>query len=301
MKRDVVMKPIISEIPDDHEQLAQWLEPILVGPDLRSLVSELSAIHPDSPINSNMKSILGSNLESVLQKGLHSLDATSISRLINEPISLLELQERVLTHGGTYWREIVQRQESLHATIERTRTAIKEHVDKPRVATRRPAGRTDSSSRRTMLLSIAAGILLTATVGYALMVWSSSNTTAVASWGWLADDAMPSELTPSEYLNKLSRGAEAWFVKRPRDQAGIENRINEFKQGCEKLIAAEHSNLSADQQSWLKQRLQTCLNDVEQQLAKFDSSDVQPLKIRSSVDNIIRDVIQDLKDQAELA
>src|SRR5262245_45608561 len=97
------MMLIALEIPDDSAALPGWLEQHLVGMDLGALVAELEAVH--GPVTKALKldHVLGRHRENVLERGLAALPPHRLRRLLVQPRLLLDLQERLLTSGGSYW------------------------------------------------------------------------------------------------------------------------------------------------------------------------------------------------------
>ncbi len=300
------MKCLIAERPDTHIEQIQWLESLLTGHDLRQYVSELLAV--DNKVETlELQQLPDFELSQVLQNGLEDSSPQLVSQLINEPSCLLQLHDEVFQHGGDYWIRKIKENQEMQSTIERTRAAIENHIGDSGSSetisgqveqSKQSVGQKTSHPGRTMWLTLAAAIVVACGIGFLVSSNLTQNNRQVASWGWLADDAMQNDLDQAQYLNKLARGADTWFNQRPGELLDVRKRIEEFKSGCQKLIAADHANLDQANREWLKDRLETCLRDVEEQLAEASSQGADAIRIRSAVDQIVRDVASDLKIRA---
>ena len=117
------MKLIAMEIPISPGEIADWLEEILRGGDLRSLGSELSAVSAtDEPVP-ELRVALGSQLPSMLESGFSSLPGKTVRRLLSQPSLLLDLQELAMTEGGEYWQNKFETDVNM-STIQRTRLSV---------------------------------------------------------------------------------------------------------------------------------------------------------------------------------
>ncbi|HMO13633.1 MAG TPA: hypothetical protein PKD64_04285 [Pirellulaceae bacterium] len=317
------MKSLITEIPETKEELIQWLEPILVSGELRQLVSELAVLSTHGK-PSDLNSLLGGKLDLALEHGLGQVAEADLRRLLRHPFSLVELQQAILEKGDQHWLQLVEMTNAAGNESElRARLAQQIALEKPesksesenlaslasaaangqswrskvrdrnKPETRLAAG----SNNRLWLMTMAAGLLLALTVGFFVIVNSNTASNAPVAWGWSADEDLD-HLTPTEYLNKLARGADAWFNKRPTRNSELRQRLIEFRTGCQKLIDSEHAVLDQASKDRLLNRLMACLRDVDLQLARLDGADPTFTQILADVDQIIRDVKEDLQDYA---
>ncbi len=298
------MNTIITEIPDAQDELVSWLEPIIVSGDLRRLVSELSVVSTPGKA-ADLNALLGGKLDEALQNGLGEVPEADLKSLFRHPTSLMQLQKQILDQGGDYWLKLIDANnefENESAVRQRLAEIIErqpKHERENAVVTK-PAA--TSASTRPRFMAIAAGVLLALTAGFfAYTNWPGISQTPVA-WGWVADDqAELADLSETEYLNKLARGAEAWFNQRPTKAAAVQQRLIEFKRGCQTMIAAKHSPLQKESSDWLVARLKTCLNEIERELGKLEPAGADPIKVRTVTDEIVRGVADDLRDRASQA
>jgi len=134
----------------DDDARAEWLESALVGLDLATVISELTAI-AGKPVaaagcsSESVRSWLGNDATAVLQRGLGSLPDHKLAELYRNPGLLPGLQELVLTEGGAHWDAQARRNEVTDklAVLQRHRIAHGLGID----ATKAQAAEGGSSTR----------------------------------------------------------------------------------------------------------------------------------------------------------
>src|SRR5688500_17600804 len=102
------MNLVVATIPEDPAELADWLERRLVGLELDGLVAELTAIHRPAASGLSVRELLGPKLEQVRESGLACLSRDQLRQLLTRPALLLDLQEEILSKGGTYWDQVAR-------------------------------------------------------------------------------------------------------------------------------------------------------------------------------------------------
>src|SRR6476646_4516551 len=118
------MNLVVATIPDDPADLAAWLERRLVGLELDGLVAELAAIHGPQPGRPSLRDVLNGRLAQVRSSGLSCLTRDQLRQLLTRPALLLELQEDVLTSGGSYWDQIARTMPVMHLKVEEGRRRL---------------------------------------------------------------------------------------------------------------------------------------------------------------------------------
>jgi hypothetical protein len=108
---------------------------------------------------------------------------------------------------------------------------------------------------------------------------------------------MPDVDSQSDYLNALADAADTWFNKRPDSALDIATRISEFRQGCTQLMLADHEPLSADDSQWLKTRCRAWAEKLDQALAQLEQGS-DPVEVRSTVDALVRQLVETLRQRA---
>lgn len=259
----------LLEIPEHAAQRATWLEKQIISLKFGEFAAELQVVR-DSwgslPAQLVLDTILGESTARVVQQGLATCSEAQIQQLLSNPLALVELQELVYEAGSDHWFESVsveptgvKRLAELKASIEARAgrgVDVADRADTRVTAKAVPASRQTVSGRAQTpgtfnwkWVTLAAGILLMAGLGWRML--GPVDSPAMAKWGWLADDAMLSSATPTEYLAKISAGGEAWFNKDLTNAADYTQRLKELQAGCDLLINADHSILSPRDQQWL--------------------------------------------------
>ena|SRR5271165_513632 len=118
------------DFPEDPECLAAWLDQWIGDLDnlpevVITLVKRAGRMPRDRSAKQVLRSILGpSDLRAVGERGLTALaDRPALLRwLIEEPGSLLELQEWIFTVGAPYWGTVSSTTPAMRARIRRSLT-----------------------------------------------------------------------------------------------------------------------------------------------------------------------------------
>lgn len=251
---------IATEIPDSSAEIANWLEDVICRGDLRGLVAQLSAIHHSPASQLDIESLLADNRQAVLSNGLSALSSGQVQQLLTNPVLLLDLQEWVMIDRGSYW----QRQfDSPVASIVPVQVAAP-------VGSPKPGSRNDHR-HRNRILTLAAMVLVSLG-GVWLYQRSGSREVANGTWGWAAENALPTSATPQQYMAALSEGANAWFSHRPTNHDELKQRLSEFAAGCQQLIDSRHPLLSEGDEKRLWYACQQWQAKIESQLASIDQT-----------------------------
>lgn len=298
------MKLIALDIPDDPAALPGWLDRHLVGLDLAALVAELEAVHgpPSAPLDS-LDQVLGDRRDEVLERGLAALSADRLRTLLRRPALLLDLQELILVEGGAYWHRLgppVAEQEDLAARGRQGLAAIlpTEMGTAPERSDVLPIGRSVAWYRRPWVVNLAtAASVLAMVVAYERSARRVPPATTAAGWGWNRPDALPRDVPPSDYLNRLADTAGEWFNKRPDDPVALARRIAEFRQGCSILILADHKVLSAEDRTWLVEKCRGWAAKLDAHLAAVEAGR-DPSQVRIEADETVNTLIRALRDRA---
>ncbi|WP_417386399.1 hypothetical protein [Gimesia sp.] len=283
------------DLPEETDELQQWLDELLIKPELISVVSQLSAVHANaSDTELSLEQILQEQADAVLQQGCRELSSQQIQQLLTHPARLLELQERLFLEGGAYWQdrilaksdaaEVSQSQQWLQDQVGETQSAEEKTVQQA------PAYKTVSYRKIGLLGFVSAALIL-------LAVFLNQEPAPAPGWGWNRPGALTADVPASEYLNKLADSAEEWFNKPTDTKAALETRLKQFRAGCETLINAPHPQLSADDRAWLVERCQIWAGKLDTQIvalnqgADFKTADAE-------ADALIRKLVDALRTRA---
>jgi hypothetical protein len=275
------MTCVVLTIPDNPQQLASWLEDALTGHDLARVVRELTLLQgrelePLRP--GELAEVLGPDQTQILNAGLQQIPLSRIRQLTARPELLPELQELLLLEGSDYWQQRWQQQ------------ALPKSVGEQ--VTRAPAAKT-STPAVAWLVTLAAAIMLM--VGY--INWPQSTTT-VAQWGWNSPQLLTADRSASEHLAAIATAGEEWFQKKPANAAELKQRISELKQGCERLIAAQHSQLQPADEKWLKDKCQAWLDKINSQLTALQDESKVPA-VQQEMDAIVTKLVDTLRKKSQ--
>ncbi len=275
-------------IPDDPALWASWLEQQLVGLHLAECVEELQVLHgiPDSP-ELTLNQVCGEQLPLIFRSGLSQLHPQQLRQLLRTPRLLLELQEQVLEHGGSYWSQLpldTEMQVALKTSWEKISSSLS--VDS--------TVELQQSRRRVLFVwgSIAASILFAM-----LWFWPRSN----SQWGFDRPGAFTAQLNAPAYCHHLAQIVEDdWTPNRFSDRAMLKRSLQEFIHGCDTLLAAEHPQFSdsADRQ-WLKERCQKWRGKLNAALADLNADKRPFADIRDEANATVQTLINVLRKRAE--
>ena len=316
------MNLVAMTIPDDPTELPRWLERRLVSSDFARFVAELSAAHPErSKDRLPARQLLGDWYRKALADGLAGVPVGVLKQLLRHPKCLLELQEAILTEGGTYWDAVVNRADDLTPAFDRGKAALeamfgsRTQPNPPTPFPRREGGfespspsgggvgegssRPARSYRTWAIVSSALAACLLVAVGSLTLRGPRQTEVAAANWGWAKPGGIPNEAPkPAEYLNGLANAADEWFDKRPEDAAEVARRINEFRTGCTQLIFSPHAPLAQKDKEWLVGRCRDWAKKLDEHLTALETPNADPRKIRGEADETIRKLQGALRERA---
>src|SRR5262245_16905875 len=212
------MNLVVATIPEDPTELADWLERRLVGLELDGLVAELTAIHRPTTSGLTVRELLGPKLDQVRESGLACLSREQIRHLLTRPSLLLDLQEEVLSKGGTYWDQLAHTLPMVYLKVEQGRKRLPgaESASRPTARPALPAR--EPWYRQTWLACLATAAAVLVVAGTWIMTRPAPTTTA---WGWQRPGAIQDDVSASAYLDNLADGADQWFKKKPEDAQAL--------------------------------------------------------------------------------
>ena len=291
------MSLAITTMPDDPKDWPPWLEEQLVGDRLGEVVGELLAFHRPTTAMT-LADALGTQRKEVLSNGLTVLSPERIRQLVTHPKLLLELQELVLIEGGDYWQAKPVSYESLyhaekqwHTIAEKTSPAI---VPLTQVKARQRA------NPWMVMLATAASVLIAVVVFDQFRPKPAQVEVAAVKWGWAKPGGIPDAPDAKGYYEGLAASANEWSKERPTDSAQVAKRITEFRQGCSKLIFAEHKALNETQRAELVTRCKKWAGRLDEALALLEKNG-DAGAAQSKVDGIVSDLVKYLTAEAAKA
>lgn len=305
------MNLVAITIPEEPERLADWLERQLVGPDLGALVAELSAVHGPPPAAPGLAGdLVGDRLAQVRACGLAALPPDALRRLLRQPAALFELQELVLSEASDYWDRLLSADATLDAPASRGEHRLSAFLD-----TWAPEGRREPALRpfpsrgrwyrRPVVVSLATAAALLLTVGAAL--WFAVDrfrpphqvVPVATAWGWNRPEALAPEASDADYLRKLAREADDYFAEQPDEPAALARRILEFREGCTRLILADHP-LQPATRDWLRERCNAWAEKIDGHLRSLEKANGRNTpQVRDDMAATVRQLQNALRAQAD--
>ena len=274
------------EIPNDDAAVPRWLEEQLASPELHQLVAELRAVESTEPAPT-LKDVLGSSRDSMLELGLGVLSLEQRKQLLAHPELLYDLQEMIYASGGEYWLKLLSSDSDRRAA--QTVWPRIQQVIEP-TATPAPA----AMNRRNVvvaLLSMAAVFL----IGFFAM----NSLRGPGSYGWNKPGVFDVALEKPAYLNHLADRANEWFDKKPATAEQLANRMKEFRESCDKLLAAKHPQLPDADRDWLYERCRLWAGKIDASLAKLNADPSQLKAVNTEMDKTVNKLITALRDRAK--
>lgn len=272
------MNLLSLEIPDDPVQLPDWLEAQLVGLHLGELVAELTAIHGQG-MGGSLQAVCGNQLDEVLQNGLARFSHATLQELLRQPQLLLDLQERIFIEGGEYWRTVPRTQEH-QARVAAVWERLKQE----------PRDRSRGQYRPRFLAALALATALTLLFGW----WVQTPRDPV--WGWNRPGVFAVAMAQDEYLNHLADRANEWFQQPRETRAQLQQRLREFRQACDDLIAAPHPQLEPELRDVLRTRCRNWAQKFDDQRVALENG-AEVAEVRQAADETVTKLIGALRQQ----
>jgi hypothetical protein len=234
--------------------------------------------------------LVGEHLPDVFQRGLSALPPATLRTFLRHPALLLDLQDIVLTEGGPYWDRLLsdaQVGRAAERTGRRLRVAL--GLDAPPAPGKQVRLR---FYRRPWLVGLA-----TAAAVLAAVYFGRSYLEGLGRWGWQRPGLGARAATPSAYLTALADAA-AEYRERPRDDRDSFMRtLGEMRDGCTRLLAADHPVLPPKDRDWLATRCRDWGAKLDGYLADLQTGkDWQA--VRAEADGTVDTLIKALRDRA---
>lgn len=250
------MTLLILDMPDDPQQLIEWLEQQLVGLELLQLVDQLTVVHGEPADSVTLEETCSENLAQVLSEGLQPLEPEQIRSLLTHPRLLLELQDQITHKGGEYWDKVplsTEHQQSVDRGWEQLQRSIAgddataaDADDKPLTsqsdekdnldAWGNPVRRNTRSTLRRYMTACA--MALVAGVGIYLLQPPQST-------GWSSPAALVQQDSPAATFAALATASGDYLKASRSTPAELQSEIERFIRDCEKVQQLNLPELAA--------------------------------------------------------
>ena len=266
-----------------------WLENQVVGSQLRFLVGQFEAVAgkqirlgTGETWANRVRTLLSNELPEVLENGLGKLSEKRLRELIQQPRTLLALQELVFVEGGEHWRKIPISEDLKQnsASIQKQTT---EHLGN--------AGSTASVELRKPPLSInRRNITVLAALAASILVAVFVFRPTVSSGRYFARaDLLTSQGTGKDFLLSLSRAIdEDW--RQGRENSDLKSEIKQLRDSCDKLLAAELAQLDSAVATDLKQRCQKWRDTFKAYISELEAG-ASENSVRKKVDETVQKLV----------
>ena len=293
-------------IPETREELATWLEQSITGVHLRELVAELKAVHGDGD-REKLESFVGEHdLQQVLDQGLSKLSNEQLQKLLTNPSSLFELQDKIAIDGSNHWRDVAQ---EVDHKIGNFSEILDQVLNAENTSTASPVSPAAASSASPwyahpffVAVTTAAAVLIAVNLQKQPDPKPVDPPTVVAQvktgWGWDRPGALKEDLGGAEYLDGLADAANEWFNKRPETAKELAVRIAQFRQGCSTLILASHKPLAEADRTWLVEKCQAWAAKLDAHLVAVESGQ-STSEVRDAADETIRKLMTAMQNKAK--
>jgi hypothetical protein len=239
-----------------------------------------------------------------------------LRRLLRHPAKLAAFQERIVTDGGEYWDEVLDRSDDLAGPLRRGKRALERvlSADTPASDTKpipNVAPRVGSSAARKRngrrryknWVIVSTGIAACLAVAVGVLAGRGPGGPAVPkaqiAWGWGKPDGLAAgQSDPKDYLNTLATNAEEWSLHRPTDPVGVGIRIAELRIGCTRLMHSAYGPLSPADKAWLLNHCRAWAKGLDGHQQALDAG-ADPVAVRADVDETVRAIAAALRERAK--
>lgn len=255
-------------LPENPEQLADWLEALLCSEDLTQAAIDWEVLAQDrresAPIT--LASLSDTQLAEIDANGLKSLPEETLRQLMGSPVALLELQEHILAAVSPYWQTRLARQSS-SSSHEARWSQIERELD---TRSQLPEAKKPPGNDRGQIWPVLGVVLaLAASIAVGAFVLQPSPTPK--GWGFNQPGILETAQSEDQLLETLADAAHAWFNKRPQTREELVTRLKQFDAGCQTLLSAKLAPLSPASHQAVdaacqktRQQIATYLTELEQ-------------------------------------
>ena len=309
------MKLVALDMPDNHEELPQWLERQLVGPNLRELVAQLTVIHQGAPLQGEFNEVFKGKRSRILEAGLSALEQHQITALLTNPKLLLDMQIFVFSRGGSFWEQLLEDSpgqlsdgfneqlfkkltgQNVQATNDLAEPTLSTNTNSPATKTQNQIKRKKSRPWVSNVISalLAASIVVALFSAY-LFYFQTSGTSQIAFFSEL-----PAATSVDEkiYLASFNTDAQKWFDYQPQSAEQLKSHILNLVDGCDRVIAGDHDALDQQTKSWLVEKCSAWRNNFVNKLVAVNREPAKYAQIRSEMDAAVRKMIKTVDTKIE--
>jgi hypothetical protein len=251
---------VVLEYPLETNAQISWLEELLMGLELGDFVKQQQILLGDHAGQRSATEICDTALGSLYQSGLIELSEAQRAELLHSPRALLQLQEKILEHGGKYWQNIKlpdDQQQEIHQAVQQ----VQENLT---VSTKSLTPTTNRFGYRKIIYAIVS---LAAMVLIALFL--NRGPTDLA---WSKPGVLDVQLADQAFKQHLAVTGQELLANLPADKSSLATRLRQTLTACDALLVAELKQLSPAVRQDLKTRCERWRAAFAQQLANLESN-----------------------------
>ncbi len=319
----------LLDIPDDDGEITDWLEDLLVSRNFGETISQLAFLSgldglqkTDGDNLADTAPVTEALKQTIVAHGISPLNTDQRSVLLNNPVVLIELNQRIFETGSDYWMQRIASADAGEDQFLKQVAAVNfgdgDPSQRSSVATEAAEAtdttdltnvtrlESDSATRPTLggltrrqLLTVAASILAVLCGAYLFQNAGSQND---QPWGWQSASALPAGVSSDRYLQSIVDSAEQWFDRDSGSSRQLAANLQSLSAGCQRLIDAPHQPLSADQRTWLIEKCRLWKDDIDRLLINVQAPGVDADKttlLKNAADDLVSRIALAIKNRAE--
>jgi hypothetical protein len=302
----------LLDMPESSAKLGEWLDRALMSEGLARFVDELAVVHRTADEAMSVEQAqdwLGDSFLVVMERGLGELGHARLKELLKHPNLLPAIQELALVSGGPYWDRLIR---DIPAEAGKTVTTPAPPPNRRWLFALAPLAVAASIAA---FVAIDAGRdkgSLKALSQSDLTITRGTNSDNVGQsggedkpWGWNRTDLLDGVNSPDEIPARLADGLNEWFSLSKGadlDLQAFSLHVNELWAGCEQFSTHNFSEMPADLQQKLRDRVAAFQRGLEAVLAKLDGPIPEDEKAsalaaaRKSVDSTVSEAVRALRE-----
>ena len=322
--------PLIFTIPEETNELNQWLDSIIVGPRFRQLVGELNQVRDISKETADLakaRDWAGTNLSSLLKDGTVGLHEDCVRELLQWPNMLEAVQELVLLEGGEYWQKKLSESSDIQDRAAEIRKKIFQPLEPARsgLSTSNNHSRTWTYQFGGIAALLLLGVFLVSQVpekqqpevtkpngtlppsqlmrGDSDQPNEPGNNNKTILWNWAQIDSKEKD-TRDEQLKYFADTLEDWFdvTKNITSLQDLSLSLSELWLGCELVISMPLQSLEEQDKSSLRtsmtnlqQQVTDIIEEINREISASSPKQGRFSSIKQKADEIVRKSIEDIR------
>jgi hypothetical protein len=287
------MTLLLTTLPDERTELAKTLERYLISPELDHLVGELTSLHGETPSSVKLRKFLDDDLGNVLVLGLTSLPGKKLRQLLRYPALLIELHDLVLMEGGPYWDQLLEQEPSIQGVVQSAGARLQASL-----GLQKPPFAAPIRERRPRFFARPIFVsLTTAAAVLAAVYFGNQYRENQRAWGWNRPGLLTKATGPKDHFRILAEAGDEFTRHAQNSPEALDQDLREMKDGCLRLQAAKHPQLSERDRDWLKKECKGWGQELDQHLIDLRSGAKDWRIVRQEANGSVEKLVKALRDR----